>query len=120
MNIQIHAKDFSLTEALRAHVTRRLAYALNHGQDVVSRTSVRLTDVNGLRGGVDKSCAIEVRMKGAADLIVEDVQDDIYVAIDRASGAHWPYCWTARLAQLREHAGVARRDRESLVVGDSD
>jgi len=77
MNIQIHAKDFSLTEALRAHVTRRLAYALNHGQDVVSRTSVRLTDVNGLRGGVDKSCAIEVRMKGAADLIVEDVQDDI-------------------------------------------
>ena len=119
MNIQIHAKDFSLTEALRAHVTRRLAYALNHGQDVVSRTSVRLTDVNGLRGGVDKSCAIEVRMKGAADLIFEDVQDDIYVAIDRAS-ERIGRLLDRRLAQLREHAGVARRDRESLVVGDSD
>jgi ribosomal subunit interface protein len=119
MNIQIHAKDFSLTEALRAHVTRRLAYALNHGQDVVSRTSVRLTDVNGLRGGVDKSCAIEVRMKGAADLIVEDVQDDIYVAIDRAS-ERIGRLLDRRLAQLREHAGVARRVRESLVVGDSD
>ncbi|ENO82006.1 putative sigma 54 modulation protein/30S ribosomal protein S30EA [Thauera sp. 28] len=58
-------------------------------------------------------------MKGAADLIVEDVQDDIYVAIDRAS-ERIGRLLDRRLAQLREHAGVARRDRESLVVGDSD
>lgn len=54
MHIQIHADDFDLTESLRDHVAKRLAYALNHGRDVVSRIAVRLSDVNGPRSGVDK------------------------------------------------------------------
>ena len=45
MNIQIHAQDFTLTEGLREHVARRLAFALNHGRDRVSRIVVRLSDV---------------------------------------------------------------------------
>lgn len=85
MNVQINAHDFTLTDGLREHVERRLTYALNHGRDVVSRVVVRLSDVNGPRGGVDKCCAIEVRIKGAPALVVEDMQSDLYVAIDRAS-----------------------------------
>lgn len=119
MNIQIHAKDFPMTDALREHVVRRLTYALNHGQDVLSRAVVRLSDVNGNRGGVDKSCSIELRLKGAADVIVEDVQDDLYVAIDRAS-ERTGRLLDRRLDQLREHARVTHRDRESLVVGNPD
>ena len=85
MNLQIQAQDFSLTAGLRQHVATRLAYALNHGRDIVSRIVVRLSDVNGPRGGMDKCCGIEVRLKGAPALIVEDTQADLYVAIDRAS-----------------------------------
>jgi hypothetical protein len=48
MNIQIRAR----TEGLAC--ARRLAFALNH---IVSRIVVRLSDVNGPRGGVDKRCA---------------------------------------------------------------
>jgi putative sigma-54 modulation protein len=84
MQIQIHAQDFSLTDGLRDHVARRLAYALNHGVDSVSRVVVRLSDVNGPRGGIDKRCGIEIRLKGAPALFVEDTQTDLYVAIDRA------------------------------------
>jgi putative sigma-54 modulation protein len=85
MNIQIHAQDFTLTEGLREHVARRLAYALNHGSDSVSRIVVRLSDVNGPRGGVDKRCGIEIRLKGASAVAIEDTEADLYVAIDRAS-----------------------------------
>lgn len=85
MNFQIQAQDFTLTTGLRQHVAVRLACALNHGQDIVSSIIVRLSDVNGPRGGVDKCCGIEVRLKGAPSLIVEDTQTDLYVAIDRAS-----------------------------------
>lgn len=85
MNLQVQAQDFTLTEGLRQHVATRLAYSLNHGRDIVTRVVVRLSDVNGSRGGVDKCCGIEVRLKGAPALVVEDIQTDLYVAIDRAS-----------------------------------
>jgi len=85
MNIQIHAQDFTLTEGLREHVARRLAYALNHGQDIVSRIIVRLSDINGPRGGLDKRCGIEIRLKGASAVAIEDTEADLYVAIDRAA-----------------------------------
>ena len=85
MQIQIHADDFDLTEGLRNHIAKRLAYALNHGRDLVSRIVVRLSDVNGPRGGVDKRCGIEVRLKGASVITIDDTQADLYVAIDRAA-----------------------------------
>jgi putative sigma-54 modulation protein len=86
MNLQIQANDFALTDGLRQHVATRLACALNHGQEVVTRVVVRLSDVNGPRGGEDKCCSIEVRLKGAPALLVEDTQSDLYVAVDRAAG----------------------------------
>jgi ribosomal subunit interface protein len=85
MNLQIQAHDFTLSEGLRQHVATRLDYALNHGRDFVTRVVVRLSDVDGPRGGEDKCCGIEVRLKGAPALIVEDTQADLYVAIDRAA-----------------------------------
>lgn len=85
MNLQIQAQDLPLTDGLRQHVAKRLAYALNHGRDVITRIVVRLSDINGPRGGVDKCCGIEVRLKAAPTLVVEDTQADFYAAIDRAA-----------------------------------
>lgn len=85
MNVQIHTQDVVLTDELREHVHRRLAFALNHGGDTISRVVVRLSDVNGPRGGVDKRCGIEVRLKSAPALLVEELQSDLLVAIDRAA-----------------------------------
>ncbi|MBK1679797.1 HPF/RaiA family ribosome-associated protein [Rhodocyclus tenuis] len=85
MNIQMHAQGFPLSNEVRDHISRRLAYALNHGLDKVSRVVVRLADVNGPRGGVDKECSIEVRLKGAPAIVIEDTQAELLVAIDRAT-----------------------------------
>ncbi len=85
MILQIHAQDFALTDGLRERISRRLAFALNHGRDSVSRIVVRLSDVNGPRGGHDKRCGIEIRLKGSAAVAIEDTETDLYVAIDRAA-----------------------------------
>lgn len=85
MKLQVFTQGFDLTDGLRAHVERRLAFSLSHAEDVVSRVIVRLSDLNGPRGGIDKCCGIEVRLKNAPPLVVKDVQSDLYVAIDRAA-----------------------------------
>ncbi len=84
MNVQIHASDFTLTDGMREHIAWRAVHATSHGRDLVSRLVVHLGDVNGPRGGVDKRCGLELRLKGAQPLIVDDVQTDLYIAIDRA------------------------------------
>lgn len=84
MQMDIQSQGFTLTDSLSDYLKKRLAYALNHGDDYISRVTVRLSDVNGPRGGADKRCLIEVRLKQKPAVVIEDTEADIYVAIDRA------------------------------------
>ena len=85
MNIDIQSRGFSLTTALRSHVKRRLGFALSTRYDQIKRILVRLSDINGPRGGNDKCCRLHVVLPGQADVVIEDTQADMYVAIDRAA-----------------------------------
>lgn len=84
MQIKIQTRSFSLTDALRNHVRRRLGFALAGRDEQIRRIQVRLSDTNGPRGGDDKQCHIQVVMSHLPDVIVEDTEADMYVAIDRA------------------------------------
>jgi putative sigma-54 modulation protein len=86
MNIQIQARNFSLTDALKSHVRKRIKYALNAGADQIQRIQVRLSDINGPRGGVDKRCLIQVSLAGNTDIIIADTHSDLYAAIGQATG----------------------------------
>ena len=85
MQIDIQARNFTLTNALRGHVERRLAFALSTRDDHIQRIMVRLSDINGPRGGEDKRCHIQVVIPHLADVVIEDTEEDLYAAIDRAA-----------------------------------
>lgn len=86
MNIAIQTRGFPLTEALKDHINKRLGFTFSHAASRVRSLHVRLSDLNGPRGGVDKCCHVEVRLDRLPVVVVEDVQSDMYTAIDRASG----------------------------------
>lgn len=85
MQIDIQARDFSLTDALRSHAERRLRVALTCCDDHIQRVVMRLSDINGPRGGADKRCHLQVVLAGLPDVVIEDIETDLYVAIDRAT-----------------------------------
>lgn len=103
MHIDIQTHGFRLTPGLREHVEKRLAYALTHAGDSIMRLTVRLSDVNGPRGGDDKRCLIEARLKQSPAVVIEDVEADLYVAIDRAA-ERAGRTLARRLARQREFA----------------
>jgi len=109
MQIIIQARGFDLTAGLREHVERRLYFALDWAHDHVSRISVVLSDVNGPRGGEDKRCRIQVAVPGTADVVVEDTQADLYVAIDRTVDRAGRTL-VRRLARQRRHRHGSSRD----------
>jgi len=85
MQIDVRARGFRLSEALHAYAERRLRFTLPLHNPRIRRVVLRLTDVNGPRGGLDKRCRIEVALNGRQCLLAEDIEADAYVAIDRAS-----------------------------------
>ena len=85
MQIDIQARNFTLTAALRSHAERRLRFALTCCDDHIQRVVMRLSDINGPRGGVDKRCHLQVVLAGLPDVVVDDIEADLYVAIDRAT-----------------------------------
>ena len=86
MQIDIQTRGFTLTEGLRNYCERRMRFALGPGSSRLSAVSVRLADVNGPRGGVDKRVMIKATLPGVPPMVVGHDEPDIYVAIDRAAG----------------------------------
>jgi putative sigma-54 modulation protein len=85
MHIDLQARNFSLTDALRSHVKRRLGSALCTRNEHIQRVNVRLSDINGPRGGEDKRCHIQVVLPQLPDVVIEYTDEDMYSAIDRAA-----------------------------------
>lgn len=84
MQIDIQARSFTLTDALRSHTEHRLRLALTCCYSHIQRIVIRLSDINGPRGGVDKHCHLQVVLAGLPDVVIEDTEADMYVAINRA------------------------------------
>ena len=75
MQINVQALNFDLTPALRQHTERRLHFALGRANGQISRLTVRLSDLNGLRGGEDKRCLLRITLTGAPTLPIESTSD---------------------------------------------
>jgi len=84
MKIDIQSRGFTLTEALLNYSQQRILFALTYCSGHISRVVVRLSDINGPRGGADKRCHVQVVLAGIPDVVVEDTEVDMYAAIDRA------------------------------------
>jgi putative sigma-54 modulation protein len=85
MQIDIQACNFLLTDALRSHAEQRLRFALTCCSDRIQRVVMQLSDINGPRGGADKCCHLHVVLAGLPDVVVDDIEADLYIAIDRAT-----------------------------------
>ena len=73
------------TDALRRHAERRLGFALGRFDNRLDTVTVRISDLNGPRGGVDKQCRIHLRLLRRPPLVVQGTEADAPAAIDRAA-----------------------------------
>ncbi len=84
MQIDIQSRGFSLTDALLNYARRRLLFSMSYGNNYIHRIAVRLSDINGPRGGADKCCQVQVALAGMPDVVIKDIAVDLYAAIDHA------------------------------------
>jgi len=85
MKSTIIAKGIDASQALREYIMERVDYALERAEDSISFITVRISDVNGPKGGVDKRCQIHLKMLGLPTVVVTGVSASIIDAIDSAA-----------------------------------
>ena len=69
---------------LRELAVRRLQFVLRRLHRLVPRARVRLSDVNGPRGGLDKRCQVELNTEGAGTVLITAQAGDWRSALDSA------------------------------------
>ena len=84
MNLFVRSSNVALTQPIRTYIDRRVRMVMSRFGRKIARVSVRISDVNGPRGGVDKLCRIEARFWGRIPVVVEDVAANLPQAIDRS------------------------------------
>jgi ribosomal subunit interface protein len=83
MNVKIQGRDIAITEALKTHVLRRLAFALSRFGEKIVSVLVRFSNVKNRQGTVEKRCQIDVGLRRGVTGAGRDA--DVLVAVDRAA-----------------------------------
>jgi len=115
MQIDIQARNFPLTDAILSHVKQCLGLVLSGRDEHIQRVMVRLSDINGPRGGADKRCHIQVVLSHLPDVVIKDTAVDLYAAIYHA--ADRAVCTIGRrLARQRVKARSADLQNIELIT----
>lgn len=82
--IAVCFRGFGGSDALREHVVRRTHIELGRFGEEVSSIVVRVQDLNGPKGGVDKRCRVTIRGRAIAAVQIDAFSADAYSAVESA------------------------------------
>ncbi len=123
MQFEIRGRDIYVSQALRGHIERRLRFALDCFARRIRKVRVKLGDLNGPRGGVDKCCQLAISLAPSSTIVMEYRASNIYAAIDRLADKA-SRCIGRRLKRAYGRAPSGRnlsyfsRNQELIVPAD--
>lgn len=109
MRLEIRAPRVPLDASDRQYIERQVRFAIGRFGNRVERSSVVLTDLNGPRGGIDKACRMEVRLKGGGVVVIEDRDGDVRAVVGRSASR-----LAAALQKQLERRRLSRHRRADL------
>ena len=81
MKMRLAAHGIELSDDLKDYIRRRVHFSLGRFAGRIRFLSVRLADVNGPRGGVDKRCDIRVDVGLRQQVFVCERQANLHAAV---------------------------------------
>lgn len=84
MRLEIRGRGIDVSEALYGHVNERVTRAFDRVSDRVRKVVVRVGGGRSPRGGyAPQHCQVRVELAGGGALMLEDIDDCAYSAVDR-------------------------------------
>ena len=85
MEVEVRIQGVDLADAVRTYAARRMRFALGRFASRVGRVVMRISDVNGTRGGADQCCHISAELLPSGKVVLQQTDADLFTAIDRAA-----------------------------------
>ena len=85
MRFDIRIQKLDLHQEVSHYIERRLRLSLSRLVSRLRTVNVRVFDVNGPRGGIDKCCRITAHLLPSETVVLQEVDADLFAAIDRAT-----------------------------------
>ena len=85
MELSIKTHGLDLSDPLKVYTERRLQLSLSDFVAQLDGVEVRLADINGPRGGLDKRCAIKVILRRFGVVFARAAGHDVYSTVDHAA-----------------------------------
>lgn len=82
MRLLVSCQKKLFSKALVEHTHRRLGFAVDRFANSVRQIRVRIADVNGPRGGLDKHVRIVATLSGKGAITVDGSGSDAYATCD--------------------------------------
>lgn len=103
----IRVAGLELDDDDRAYIRKRLGMKLGKFATSIERVTVRVRDINGNRGGIDKVCNIKVVLSGLPSVVFESRSASLKVAVNAALAG----------VERTVRRGVQRRRSRPLKAG---
>jgi putative sigma-54 modulation protein len=84
MEVEVRIQSIDPGDAVRKYAARRIRFALGRFASRVGRVVIRISDVNGTRGGVEQCCHISAELLPSGKVVLQQTDADLLTAIDRA------------------------------------
>jgi len=101
MNVEVNWSELNFNDKSKGFVARRLNFLVGRFRTIITRVSVRFSDVNGPKGGVDKQCVVSVKLWTSGEVTVKGEGTD-YLAVFQTSFERLIRSVRRELAKQRE------------------
>ena len=85
MKVRIHQGKAGMPPGREEAILERVHFALARLSHRIRTLQIRLDDLNGPRGGVDKRCVMEADLARHGRLVVDVPDEDLLAAVSRAA-----------------------------------
>ena len=114
INLKIVGDYLPSANHICSYVNKKLRSTLKNTRQYIDDVVVRITDLNGPKGGVDKMCSIQLHIPGQAPVYVKSQDGSIYSAISKAANrAGHKIRRRVRRRQFLAMGGKLKRFREN-------
>ena len=85
MEFDIQERGIKLNDSMVTYLKERINSTLGNRYNQIQRITVQLGKINRPLGKINSLCHVRITLPRLKDIVIEDIQSDIYVAIFRAT-----------------------------------